>query len=169
MAFTTSSQIGVDLNNASSTQLFTLNQSVLGSDDSLWQYVVATAALVTGQLVAIQPQGTAIPLSTGFVAASTGGLDIGVAQFPISSTQYGFVAKKGTNLYILCSGTVPPTTQVAFSATSGALVTSLLAAVGNTAAGIYITTSASTAGLSCAIGIVTFPRAAPATSTTPMS
>lgn len=168
MPFSTSSQIGVDLNNASSTQLFTLNQSVLGSDDSLWQYVLASAALVTGQIVAIQPQGTALPVTTGNIAASTAGLDLGVAQFAFSAGYYGFVAKKGTNLYILCSGTVPPTTQVAFSATSGALVTSLLAAVGNTAAGFFITTSASTAGLSTAIGIVTFPRTAPATAATPM-
>ncbi len=169
MAFVTSSQIGVDLNNASATQLFTLNNQVTGSDGSVWQYALSTAVLVTGQLVFIQPQGTAVPLSTGNIAASTAGLNIAVAQFAVSSSQYAFFAKQGTNLYLLCSGTVPPTTQLAFSATSGALVTSLLAAVGNTAAGIYVTTSASTAGLSCAVGIVTFPRVAPATSTTPMS
>ena len=169
MAFATSSQIGVDLNNPSTTQLFTLNQEIFGSDGSIWQYGLSTAVLVTGQLVFIAPQGTAIPLSTGNIAASTAGLNIAAAQFAVSSTQYAFFAKQGTNLYLLCSGTVPPTTSLAFSATSGALITAGLAAVGNTAAGIYITTSASTGTLSAAIGIMTFPRAAPATASTPMS
>ena len=133
--FVTSSMIGVDLVNSGSTALFALNTKVLGSDNSEWSYVIATAALTTGQCVYIAPQGT-----------------FGVGA-------YGFVALRGMNLYIVCSGTAGPNTSLAFSATPGAFVTSLLAAVGNTAAGIFITTSASTGTVVPTLGIVTWPRA----------
>lgn len=161
MPFSTSSMIGVDLTNASSTALLALNTKVMGSDNSEWSYVIAAAAatITTGQCVYVASQGTANLMTTAQVAAATAGMDIGWAQFNIPAGQYGFVAKRGTNLYVVCSGTTPPNASLAFSATSGALVTSLLAAVGNTAAGIYITTSASTGTVSVTTAIVMWPRA----------
>ena len=157
--FVTSSMIGVDLVNSGSTALFALNTKVLGSDNSEWSYVIATAALTTGQCVYIAPQGTANLMTTAQVAAATAGMQMGFAQGTFGVGAYGFVALRGMNLYIVCSGTAGPNTSLAFSATPGAFVTSLLAAVGNTAAGIFITTSASTGTVVPTLGIVTWPRA----------
>lgn len=160
MAYVTQSTIGVDLNNPSSTALFTLGQKVLGSDNSEWHYVIATGTLTTGQLVYINTLGTAAALTTAQVAANTtGGLDIGFVQFTMPQGQYGFVAKRGTNLYVLCTGTVPGGAALGFAAAAGTLQTAGAVAVGNTAAGIFVTTSASTATASVTTAIVTFPRA----------
>lgn len=162
MAFVNSSVIGVDFNNPSSTALFGLGSEVLGSGGSEWTYVIATGTLVTGSVVSIFPAGTAYALTTsllngGDVAGTTGNLNLGVVQTLVPQGQYAWAARKGMNLLVLCSGTVPPT-NVAFSATAGALVTSLIAAVGMTAFGIFVTTSASTAGLSTATATLIFPR-----------
>ena len=164
MPFATSSMIGVDLNNPSSTALFGLGTKVTGSDNSEWEYVIATGTLTTGMLCWVNTAGTAQCFGTGQLnALQTGGADIGVAQFTLTQGQYGFVAKRGTNLYILCSGTVPGGAAVGIAGagaqgSTGALTTAGLVAAGFTAAGIFITTSASTAGLSVATGIVTWPR-----------
>ena len=167
MSFTTSSQIGVDLNNPSSTALFTLGQKVLGNNDSEWTYVIATGTLTTGMCCSIFSAGTAYAFTTallngGDTAGTTGFLDLGFAQFTIPQGQYGFVARRGINMYVACTGTVPPV-PVAFSPTAGVLITALAAAVGMTAAGIFITTSASTATLSVAQAIITYPRGVAAT------
>lgn len=171
MAFVTSSMLGVDLNNASTTQLFALNTPCLGSDRSEWQYVYATAALTTGMIVNIFAGGTAIALTTGILGGApttaTGPLDLGVVQFPISSTQYGFVAKRGSNLQVLVSGTCPVglAAGYAFGAAGGVLVTAGLA-VASTALGFFPYTSGAvanggaTAGLSIMLAVVQFPRGA---------
>jgi len=162
MATQTSSLIGVSLTAADSTGQFAMGTRANGGGalggGAEWEYVYATATMTTGKFVYIAPNGTANLLTTGNIAASTAGLKLGVVQFLMSAGQYGFVATYGGPIYIACSGTVPPTTQVAFGATAGVLTTSLLAAAGNTAAGIFITVSASTAGVSAAQGIVTYPR-----------
>lgn len=152
-----SSLIGASLTTPSSTALFALGTRAEGGG-SEWEYVFASASIATGRCVYISPSGTALPVTTGNIAASTAGLKLAFVQYQMSAGEYGFVALNGGPIYIACSGTVPPTVQVAFSATSGVLVTSLAAAVGHTAAGVFITTSASTAGISMAQGLVTFPR-----------
>jgi len=171
MPFVTSSMLGVDLNNASTTQLFALNTHCLGSGDSEWTYVYATAALTTGQIVNIFAGGTAIALTTailgGAPTGATGPLNIGVVQFPISSSQYGFVAKRGTGLQVQVSGTCPIGLAAGYSyaATGGSLVTAGLA-VASTAMGFFPYTSGAsanggaTAGLSIMLAVVQFPRAA---------
>lgn len=163
MAFVNSSTIGVDFNNPSSTALFGLGSEVLGSGGSEWTYCVATGNLTTGQLVAIFSSGTAYALTTALLAGSdvagtTANLNLGVVQCSCIAGNFAWVARKGMGLYVSTSGTVPPT-NVAFSATAGAIVTAGLAAVGQTAFGIFITTSASTAGLATAIATLQYPRA----------
>ena len=141
----TSSVIGVDLTSASSTQLFALGTKVFGTDDSEWEYVLASGSITTGQFVRVQVSGTAGVLITAHLVYNSGGLDLGVAQFTISAASYGFVAKRGRNLYAYVSGSsVPGGNSWAFGDT-GAIVTSLLAAVGHSAAGIFMTTSSNPA------------------------
>lgn len=164
MPFPTSSILGAQFNAADTTALFALNTKAFGNDNSEWQYVIATGTLTTGMSVWVNTAGTAQCFGTFQLnALATGGADIGFAQFTIAQGQYGWVAKRGTNLYIQCSGTVPGGAQLGWGApgaqgNTGALCTGGLVAVGQTAAGIFITTSASTAGISLAVGIVTWPR-----------
>lgn len=159
MAFATSSTLGVDLNNSSTTAVFGLNTKVSGSDNSEWQYVIATGTLTTGMCVYINTAGTAAAFTTAQLNnAITGALDLGWTQFQLRQGEYGFVAKRGTNLYIATTGTCPAGIPLGFAPTAGLLCTSLLVAVGQTAAGIFLTTSASTATAAVAVGILTFPR-----------
>lgn len=162
MAFVTSSMIGVDFNNPSSTQLFALGTEALGSQGSEWTYVVATGTLVTGQIVSIFPAGTAYAFTTallngGDTAGTTGNLNLGAIQTLCPQGQFAWVCRKGLNMYVLTTGTVPPT-FVGFSPTAGALITAGLVAVGQTAAGIFITTSASTGTAAVAQATLQFPR-----------
>lgn len=162
MATSVSSLIGVDFNNPSSTALFALGTEALGTQASQWTYVIATGTLTTGQIVAIFPAGTAYAFTTallngGDVAGTTGNLNLGVVQTNIPQGQYGWVARNGIDMYVATSGTIPPG-AVGFAPTAGALVTSLLVAVGQTAAGIFITTSASTATAATAKATLQFPR-----------
>ena len=164
MAYQTGSMIGVDLNNPSSTALFTLGTRVTGSDNSEWEYVLATGTLTTGMMAWVNTLGTAQCFGTSQISTiATGGADFGFAQYTLTQGQYGWIAKSGTNLYILCSGTVPGGAAVGLAGAgaqgaTGALCTAGLVAAGFTAAGIFITTSATVTGLSVATGIVTFPR-----------
>ena len=164
MAFATSSTIGANLNSQDTTQLFALNTKVLGSNDSEWHYVIATQALATGQWCYIQFQGTADVLTTAFlggagVLGTTGNMDLGVAQYSISGGAYGWVLKRGSNAYLLCSGTCTPGVCLGWTP-SGTLVTGLNVGISLTAFGVMITTSASTATASVATGLVAYPRAA---------
>lgn len=167
MAFATSSTIGADFNNPSSTALFALGTEVLGSQASEWTYVIATGTLVTGQIVSIFTAGTAYACTTALIAGgdalgTTGQLNLGAVQTLIPQGQYGWAARKGVGLYVATTGTVPPT-FVGMAANAGVLQTALAVAVGNTMAGIFITTSASTATLATAVATLIFPRALAAT------
>ena len=163
MAFATSSILGADFNNSSTTQMFALNTKALGNNDSEFQYVIATAALATGQICYIQFQGTADVMTTGAWAGAglpvgvSGNMDVGIAQTSIAAGSYGWVLKRGQNAYVLCSGTCPSGVPVGFT-NSGTLVTAGNVAVSLTAMGIFITTSASTATPSVANALVVYPR-----------
>jgi len=157
--FATSSVLGVDLNNSSTTALFALNQKVAGSNNSEWQYVKATGTLTTGMCVYVAAAGTAVVVSTAYINAVTDGLDLAFAQFTMLQGEYGFVAKRGDSMYVLCSGTCPGGASLGFAPTSGVMLTAGLAAGALTCAGVFITTSASTATQSVAVATLTYPRA----------
>ncbi len=162
MPFVNSSVIGVDFNNPSSTALFALGSEVLGSQGSEWTYVVATGTLTTGQLVSIFPSGTAYAFTTallngGDTAGTTGNLNLGAIQTGCPQGQFAWVARKGINLYVATTGTIPPG-FVGFGPTAGSVCTGGLVAVGQTAAGIFITTSASTATAATALATLQYPR-----------
>ena len=162
MPFVNSSVIGVDFNNPSSTALFALGSEVLGSQASEWTYVIATGTLTTGQIVSIFPAGTAYALTTALLngggpAGTTGNLNLGAIQTLAAEGEYAWVARKGIDLYVATSGTIG-SVAVGFGPTAGSLVTGGLVAVGQTAAGIFITTSASTATAATAKATLQFPR-----------
>ena len=163
MAFVNSSTIGVDFNSSSTTALFALGTEVLGSGASEWTYVFATAAITTGQVCGIYPTGTAILVGTALMggagpAGTTGLLNFGVAQTAIAAGSFGWLARRGMGMYVQCSGTCAPV-SLGIADTSGALAPQSAITAGSSCAGIFITTSASTATLSVqGIATLSWPR-----------
>ena len=159
MAFVNSSMIGVDYNNASTTALFALGTSSLGNNGSRWVYVVATAALTTGQIVAVFPAGTAYALTTallngGDVVGTTGYLDLAVVQTSVAAGSYAWAARDGLNLYVATTGTVTAGANVSFAPNAGYIWSQPAAGVNSSAFGIYVTTSASTATAATCIATI---------------
>lgn len=163
MAFANSSTIGVDFNNPSSTALFGLGTEVLGNQGSEWTYCVATGTLSTGMIVSIFSGGTAYAVTTalingGDVLLTTGQLNMGAVQTLVPQGQFAWIARKGISLYVACTGTCTGGAEYAFSPTAGVIQNAPAAGVGVTARGIFLTTSASTATLSVAVGTLQYVR-----------
>jgi len=160
MAYSTSSILGVDLSGiGASTQIFALGTPCQGSADSQWSYVEATATFVTGEIVLINQTGTAKTLISSLLTAGTEGYDIGFCQNVISQGQFGWVAKKGRDLYVLVTGTLTAASDngLALGANSGRLVAGT--AGGNTIYGVVLTESVSASGVrSVAKCVLTWPR-----------
>ena len=168
MAFANSSTIGVDFNNPSSTALFGLGSEVLGNNATEWTYCIATGTLSTGMIVSVFSAGTAYAFTTallngGDALLTTGQLNLGVVQTLVPQGQFAWVARKGINLWVACTGTCTGGGALAFSPTAGVMQNAPAAGVGQTSLGIFLTTSASTATLSVAVGTVQFPRGIAAT------
>ena len=160
MAVSNSSLIGANFAGTGSTALFALGTTAVGTDGSEWQYVEATATFITGEIVLLYPTGSAYTFTTALLTANANGIDLGFSQGVITQGEFGWMAKRGRNMYVLCTGTVTAGGEngVAFSANSGRLENAPAVGVGQTALGIYITTSASTATASAAIATLTWPR-----------
>ena len=160
MAVSNSSLIGANFGASGTTALFALGTSASGTDGTSWQYCEATATFVTGELVFVNPAGTAKTFLTASLTANAEGVMIAAAQGIISQGEFGWFAGRGRNLYVLCTGTVTAggETGVVLSANSGRLQNGLAGGVGNTLLGIFVTTSASTATQSVAVATLTWPR-----------
>ena len=160
MASQTSSLIGADLSGiGGSTALFALGTPAFGSAGSEWQYVEATATFVTGEIVLVNPTGTAKTLISSLLTAGTEGYEIGFCQNVISQGEFGWVARRGRDLYVLVTGTLTAGSDngVALGANSGRLVAGT--AGGNTLFGIWLTESVSASGVrSVAKAVMQWPR-----------
>lgn len=163
MAVQTSSLIGANLSGAASdaTALFALGTVATGTGGSRWEYVQATATFITGELVLVNPNGTAKTLISSLFTANADGYDIAACQGQINQGEHGWVAKQGRGLYVLCTGTITAgnNTDVGLGANSGRLVVGALAGVGNTIFGIFITSSTpDTSGQVVTQATLTWPR-----------
>src|SRR3990167_8960265 len=99
----TSSIIGVDLDNTSTTQLFALGTHVLGSNNSEWVYVIIGPTAVTAdKMVAFTNAYTCAMASVADM--QTNGLQLGVAQTAMATGAYGWVAIRGNSIGVLGSG-----------------------------------------------------------------
>ena len=166
MATQVSSLIGANLNTASSdaTALFALGTVALGTDGTRWEYVQATATFVTGEIVLVNPYGTAKSVTLGLWTANADGYDIGFAQGLINQGENAWVAKQGRRLYVLCTGTITAGNNTGVglaSGQSGRLGTEPAAAVGGTMFGCFITSSTPTdSGTVVTQATITWPRLA---------
>jgi hypothetical protein len=158
MATQTSSLIGADLSGlGGSTALFALGSVASGTGGSEWQYVEATATFVTGEIVLVNPTGTAKTLISSLLTAGTEGYDIGFVQSLVNQGEFGWVAKRGRGLYVLVTGTLTAGSDngLALGANSGRLVAGT--AGGNTLFGVWLTTGIS-GGASAIQATMQWPR-----------
>jgi hypothetical protein len=160
MTTQTSSLLGVSLSGiGDTTQLFALGTIANGTGGSNWEYVEATATFVTGEIVLINPTGTAKTLISSLLTAYTEGYDIGFCQNVINQGEFGWVAKHGRDLYVLVTGTLTAGSDnyLALGANSGRLVAGT--AGGNTMFGVFLTESVSASGVrSVAKAVLQWPR-----------
>lgn len=160
MATSVSSIIGVDLSGVGgTTQLFALGTPASGSNSSEWCYVEATSTFVTGEIVLINQSGTAKTLISSLLTANSDGYDLGFCQNVISQGEFGWVARRGRDLYVLVTGTLTAASDngLALGANSGRLVAGT--AGGNTLFGVVLTESVSASGVrSVAKAVLTWPR-----------
>ena len=160
MATVTSSLIGVDLSGVGgSTQIFALGTPSQGTLGSEFIYVEATATFVTGEIVLVNQAGTAKTLISSLLTANADGYDLGFCQNIISQGEFGWVARRGKDLYVLVTGTLTAASDngLALGANSGRLVAGT--AGGNTLFGVVLTESVSASGVrSVAKAVLTWPR-----------
>ena len=163
MAVSNSSLIGANFAATGTTQLFALGTRASGTDGTVWEYVNATGTFTTGELVTIVPAGTARTFVTAEAVLTATGIDMAFPQGVISQSEYGWVAKSGRNLYVLCTGTIAAGASVGLAAVSdggGKLQIATGVAVNFTLFGIYVTTSSSTGTASVGVATITWPRMA---------
>jgi hypothetical protein len=159
MATITSSLIGVDLLNYSTTAQFTLGTMVNGTDGSLFEYVQAASAISTYNAVAIADTEIASNLTT------TNAVEVkrvGVAQISIAISCYGWVQRSGkmiVNVAQACQDFVALFATTTPGVLDDATVSEMLVL------GINLVSSTSTASALTAIGaapLQIFPYANPA-------
>jgi hypothetical protein len=158
MASQTSSLIGADLSGlGGSTALFALGTPAFGSAGSEWQYVEATATFITGEIVLVNPTGTAKTLVSSLLTAGTEGYEIGFVQSLVNQGEFAWVARRGRGLYVLVTGTLTAGSDngLALGANSGRLVAGTNG--GNSMFGIWLTQSIS-GGTSAVTAVMQWPR-----------
>lgn len=90
--YLTGGLIGARLDEPSSTADFRLGQVEHGIDGTMFMYVVASGAINQYDLVGVNEDFDAYPLTTALAAQSD---VLGLAQVAFSSGQYGWVARTG--------------------------------------------------------------------------
>ena len=165
---TTSSVIGADMNNTSTTALFALGTKISGTNNTEWTYCQSTAAFITGELVAIRSNGTAVSASTLILTsgaaigggAGAGGIEVGWAQGNWAALDFGWMCKRGDAVTVLMSGTAVPNTQLyaQYGQAIGCLGTT---AASGTIMGVQLNASSSTSSLVLTTAVITWPRLCP--------
>lgn len=161
MAFyVNSSKLGVDLNNASATQQFSLGEVCRGTDGSIWQYVCAATTVSAYSVVVVNQSGTMQMAVLGDVNAGAGNF-IAVAQNAFAPSDYGWVpihggAAAGTVMKVKVSASVTLGVTLYLATSSGNL--SSTAAASATLKGITLATASAVAGVTYYACILTWPK-----------
>lgn len=166
MAFPTttpvSSLIGANLNTSDSTALFAVGTIAEATNGTRFEYVCCSGTFTTGYMVMVTPDGSAWAYTTAMMTqgiAGVAGQDMGWIQGIVNQGEYGWAAKQGRDIYVLCTGTMTAASTVGVAvASTGRLRNQPSGEANSTLMGVYITTSASTATASVAVATITWPR-----------
>jgi len=160
--YSTSSQVGVDLNNQSSTSLFALGTKVFGTNNTEWIYVETLTAVTANKVVGINATFTCGMQS---VADMDAGYTLGFPQIAISASSFAWVALRGENLYVMMTGSSTLIQGVVPICLGGSAVStgmaSMVATSTGTLAGIAISAQGSAGQTATATAypcIITWPR-----------
>lgn len=150
------SPTSADAFNGSRPQQGTLGETHEGSDGIEWKYVCAGAALVRGSLVAISAANLATPVTA---TTTLMGLQLAFAQTTFAASQYGYVATRGNNLWVLISGSIatPAAVPLYTTDTAGALSTATASASQFQVWGVFMTTAVAGTTASANNGVAAFP------------
>jgi hypothetical protein len=156
--FTTSPNIGVDLNNQSATALFALGTHVLGTQDTEWIYCQANTSISARTMVAFSALGSA-----GMASATDllNGLQLASAQTTVSVSSFFWAAIRGIGLTVLTTGSATSVAQIISVAASGVPtgVLSNVASGSGTVAGIAFTdVTNQTATSTYTVATLSWPR-----------
>lgn len=155
MAFATGSKLGVDLNNASSTQQFTLGDRTSGSQDTMWVYIEAGNALSTGHLCTMTTGFTATPALTAAALTAANAMMV-FPQSAFTSGQFGWACYHGNNVYARVSGTTSLSGVLYVAVTSGVLHTT---SASSTVAGVAMIANVSSTAVALAVLVnLTWPK-----------
>ena len=140
MAVSNSSMIGVNLGGDSdgATALFEVGSKANGTDDTEWVYVQANVALTTGQLVMLNSTYTA---QLANVTGAIEGRELAFSQGVFTAADFGWVAKRGSPLYVLVSSLSTIGGILTLSDNSGTIQGN---GVSGTMAGIAVITASAT-------------------------
>ncbi len=144
MATQVSSLIGANLASSDSTALFAPRTVSLGTGGSWFEYCEFTATQTTGTFLLLTPDGTAYSLLTAKLAQGGAiGYDIGCVQNIVNQGEFGWVARKGSKMYVKVTNTMTLGSNFAYSAAAGRIQNAETAGVGQTGYGVWLTATVS--------------------------
>lgn len=154
MAISSTSKIGVDFNNASDTALFSLGDTTIGTQDTLWVYVECNGAVSTGDVCAITTAGTATRVITSGGQAAEGQV-LCFPQTSATSGQFVWAAQRGKPIYVQVSATCNPSAALYVATTSGKFSTT---SASSTIGGVALLAVSGTATTAAVLANVVWPK-----------
>lgn len=133
---------------------FLTGEHTLGSNDTEWVFVQASAAITQYAAVSIDAFFNVVPLTT---TLANNLYAVGFAQTAIASGAYGWVAIRGQNLSFLSKGLVAKLAALYTSSSAGILTNTTTS--GAKITGAIVTTSLASTSTIARAGLASWPRA----------
>ena len=157
MAYVVDGALGVNLDSPTSACSYTPGEMHDGNNGSEWIYVFAPIAIAKGAACQIDSSFTAVGV-TDATAVVNG--QFAFAQTSFAASTWGFMAKRGTGLSILVTGSsITPNVPLYTTNTAGALSTATNSASAVQIWGVGLTGTVSGTTASAGTGNIAFPMA----------
>lgn len=161
--FVTDGTLGVDLANVTSDCKYAVGESHIGSNGSEWVYCKSTGAVTSGAMCGIAADGSLVPATGGLIGTASATISnrYGFAQTAWTSSQYGFVAVRGSKILIRVLGAPAPQVPLYTSDTVGALAITTASGSQFQVYGVMVEASVSASGSTASVATanVSFPIA----------
>ena len=159
--FITDTRIGIDISNVGSNSNYGANASYHGAGGSEWVYVQSAAAINQGAMVAIDGSGVARTVTGAGISTASSTLTqrYGFAQTAFLSSQWGFVAVRGSKVLVRVQGTVSQNAPLYTTDTAGELGATTATASQFQIFGVVLESTASASGTSATVSTanISFP------------
>lgn len=133
---------------------FLLGQLAEGTDGTRYVYVLASGAVLQGDVVTLTPAFVAAGVTTTNAAF---GNQIAVAQVAIADGSYGWVQRSGPATYVNVAGQCAINVQLAATGTAGALDDAVTTGLKNISGIIITATNTLTTTVAAKAGTLNFP------------